>query len=419
MKRTKLISEDEGLTKAYQRELELMPVIMDMEMRGVPLDPNILSIQEHWQKEFDKTEEYLKSVVDEKPGTKRMFNALRAKGLINEDLIEYTEKGNAKYGRDQLEKICTDDFLISNLKRRSRLQKQLGTYLNPWSESFKKYGRFYPYYHQVRGEDFGGTRTGRLSSNLQQTPRTYDASENVMNLRALIFPENGDVLLKRDFSGQELRVASHYAEGNILKAYQADPSLDVHSFVCDLIEAQKGYRPPRPIVKGISFLKLYGGGPLKLASQANITEAQARDFFKLYDEALPEFKELMSDVEQLVRSGGLLRTWGGRLYDVEPAQYVNGQKREFYYKLTNYLIQGSSADQTKVAMIRYHYNPRRKGRLLLQVHDELVVSVKEQHHREEMALLKECMDDIEGFDVPFQSDGLVGPSYGELVEFTH
>jgi DNA polymerase-1 len=230
-------------------------------------------------------------------------------------------------------------------------------------------------------------------------------------------PDEGEILLVRDFSAQEIRVAAHFAEGTLLDAYNANPEMDVHLLVQKLIQNAIGHEIPRRISKTITFLKLYGGGPKKLIDQIGCTMNEARAFFAAYDDALPEFARLNEDIEKMVKRGIKIRTWGGRLYDVEPpAVMPTGKVMEKYYKLPNTLIQGSSADMSKHAIIRYHTHPSRKGRLLLQVHDELVVSVKEEHKDSEMALLKWAMNEMPGWDVPIRSSGAFGYDYGNLTD---
>jgi len=403
------------LTKdAYKREMDLIPVIIDMERQGVQLAPTIQAQQQFWQNKFDNGEKYLSKIVPAEPGTKAWFTAARKKGLIDESKLQYTEKGNPRYGREFLADLIKDDELRHVLEIRSKLQKALGTYINPMATSAKRYkGRYYPYFQQTRGDNDYGTRTGRMSSNFQQLPRN-PPDDDTPNLRSLVYPEIGHMLIKRDFNGQELRVTAHYAEGNILEAYMQNPLLDVHTWVQQMIKDTTGQQLNRVVTKTISFLKLYGGGPGKLALMLGIPDSQARIFFQAYDEALPEFKDLMKVVEKMARSGQRIRTWGGRLYDVEPAAMVNGRRREFYYKLGNVLIQGSSADMTKEAMNRYYYHPDRKGRIVLVVHDEIVVSAPEDCYEQEMVLLKYCMDNIPGWDVPLRSEGKIGPNFGDM-----
>lgn len=381
-------------------------------MKGVPIRPDINEQLSHWDGEFEKCNEFISDLTGEKPGTKKSFEAMRQKGFIDENKVQYTEKGNARYGREQLELCVTDPILLTVLKRRSVLQKRIGTYIRPWCESYNKYGRFYPYFNQLLG-DSGGTRTGRMSSNLQQIPK-QKVEKDLPDLRTYIYPEDGHILLKRDFNAQEIRVAAHYAEGSILKAYKENPELDVHGFVADLVKDITGITLDRDTVKMINFLKLYGGGPGTFAERSDVSLEQAKTFFGAYDQALPEFRQLAEMIETQVKNGTLLRTWGGRLYDVEGAMRIGGRVRQFYYKMLNVLIQGSSADQTKHAMVRYFNHPDKMGRILLQVHDEIVVTVDKQYARQEMEILRWAMNDMPGWDTPMTSDGATGPSFGEL-----
>jgi DNA polymerase-1 len=423
----------EHIELAFNREMAVLPIVIDMEARGINISKDIHDIRAKLEKTFELQDLQLTAYGDgEKPGSKAMFNVLRRKGLIDESKIEYTPKGNPRYGKDFLEDMIADKELVSILKLRGKLQKFIGTYLKPFSESSSLYGfKFYPYYNQTRSEDDFGTRTGRFSSNIQQLPKDSgdnftlyaedDSTINAMpSVRSLIVPSDDSmVLIKRDFSGQELRVVAHYAEGSILKAYQDDPKMDVHAFVDNLIQEMTGHHLSRTPVKMINFLKLYGGGPAKLAERLKIPVEQARTFFRVYDEALPEFKGLMKDIENLARSGKKIRTWGGRSYLVEPPSHDphTGRRKEFYYKLGNVLIQGSSADMTKEAMIRYFYHPNKKGNLLMTVHDEIVIEVHKDFAHDEMKLLKWAMDDIPGWDVPLCSDGAVGINLGKMEAY--
>jgi DNA polymerase I-like protein with 3'-5' exonuclease and polymerase domains len=89
---------------------------------------------------------------------------------------------------------------------------------------------------------------------------------------------------------------------------------------------------------------------------------------------------------------------------------------DFYYKLLNYLIQGSAADDTKEVLIRYDEHPKREGRMLVAVHDEANISVLQKRMKPEMQVLREVIQSVE-FDVPMLSDGETGPNWGSLVKF--
>lgn len=417
----------QSISSAYAREQRVLPIVIDLEMRGICISEDVHETRKKLEDKFDLLDLQLSAYSGgEKPGSKAMFNALRKKGLIDESKIQYTAKGNPRYGKEFLASMISDKPLLEVLSLRSKLQKFIGTYLRPFSESAKLYnGKFYPYYNQTRSEDDYGTRTGRFSSNIQQLPKdsgtnfTLYAEDDftiaeMPSVRSLITTSKPDwSIIRRDFSGQELRVTAHYAEGSILAAYQKDPMMDVHDFVDKLIQEKTGHHLSRTPVKMINFLKLYGGGPNKLAERLGIPLSQAQMFFQAYDTALPEFKGLMKDIENLARSGKKIRTWGGRSYDVEESK----DGREFYYKLGNVLIQGSSADMTKEAMCRYFYHPDRKGNLIMQVHDELICEVPDEYLDSEMQLLRWAMDEIPGWDVPLRSDGKFGKNLGQMQEY--
>ena len=418
---------NDHINGAFKREMQVLPIVIDLERRGINISNDVHEVRSKLESKFNLIDLQLSAYSGgQKPGSKAMFEAFKKKGLINEDAIQYTDKGNPRYGKEFLHKIVKDKHLADMLAMRSKLQKFISTYVRPFSESAKiRNGKYYPYYNQTRSEDDYGTRTGRFSSNIQQLPKdsgtnfTLYAEDDftigeMPSVRSLIVPSSpGKTIIRRDFSGQELRIVAHYAEGAILRAYNDNPYLDPHAFVDELIQEKTGHHLSRTPVKMINFLKLYGGGPSMLAERLGIPVSQARLFFQAYDEALPEFKNLMKDIEKLARSGKKIRTWGGRSYSVEKPK--NG--RELYYKLGNVLIQGSAADMTKEAMVRYFYHPDRRGDLIMQVHDELIVEVDDHLVDEEMTRLRWAMDEIPGWDVPLRSDGKFGKNLGQMEAY--
>jgi DNA polymerase-1 len=122
----------------------------------------------------------------------------------------------------------------------------------------------------------------------------------------------------------------------------------------------------------------------------------------------------MQDMKVVGRDNQPIRTVGGREYFCEPPKMIDGRIQTYDFKLLNYLIQGSAADQTKDAVIKF-YERRGAGKLLLTVHDEILVSVPVDHADEVMSTLRQCMDDA-GLDVPMTSDGEYGYNWGEMKE---
>jgi DNA polymerase I len=412
---------------AFNREMQLIPIVIGMEQRGLHLTPDIQEINTKWQGEFDLIELQLKAYGGgEEPGKKAFFTALANKGLLDKSKIEYTEKGNPRYGAEFLTKYISDAYLLGLMKRRSKLQKLIGAYVRPFAEKAAKYnGKMYPYYNQTRGEDDYGTRSGRFSSNIQQLPKgalnvSKDATakaDDLPNPRRLIVSKPGHSFVKRDFSGQELRVLAHYAEGTMLEAYINDPKTDIHAFASDLIFKFTGNRLNRTFVKVMNFLCVYGGGAGALSRNLGIDAETAKEMLTLHKRAFPEIGDLSSELTRMSKSGKQIVTWGGRGYWVEEPKIINGKRQEWYYKLLNLLIQGSSADMTKEAMVRYYNHPDRKGEIAVQVHDEIVLEVLDEYIDSDMAILKWAMDDIPGWDVPLMSDGEVGKNLYDMEKY--
>jgi DNA polymerase I-like protein with 3'-5' exonuclease and polymerase domains len=399
---------------AFKREMLLLPIVIDIQMNGVYISPDIQHTADELEVKFDSLTEKLKAYGnDEEPGTKAFFNALVANGHINKANFKYTAKGNVQFGREVLPSYIDDEELLESLEIRSRLQKLLSTYVRPYAQSAQDYnGKFYPWLSQTRGADDYGTRTGRFSGNLQQLPRE-PKDDSLPFVRSFIVCKPGHIFLKRDISSQEIRIAAHYADGNILRAFNENPNLDVHKFSQDTILEKTGLKLDRATVKTISFLKMYGGGRGLLAEKLGVSFGAASSFFDAYDMAFPELKQLTKDVENMSRGGQPIRTWGGRYYLAEPPK----DGKDYFYKMANVLIQGSAADQLKQAMVRYHYHLNKKGRIVLCTHDEILVEVLEEHKDSEMALLKWAINEMDGWDLPMLSEGFTGYNYGELEEY--
>jgi DNA polymerase-1 len=402
------------MLEAYNRELRLTPVIIDMEKNGVRVSPEVhdeLAKREH---QFELCEKRIfRKVGEVNVGHgATLFKAMQEKGLVDNKKVEFTEKGNPRTGRDFVPLFCKDKRLVKDLELRSRLEKVIGTYLRPWAEAEDQWGRFYPYFKQTRGDTKGGTKTGRLSSNFQQVPKNPEESLGMPYLRNFILPDEKQVLVARDYSSQEIRILAHYAEGSLLQAYQNDPDMDPHNWVKGIIHDVAGLSLDRSHVKQANFLQIYGGGVPALSNNLQCSETLAKQILTAHKKALPEVKGLSKKLESQLKGGVLLRTWGGRLYDVEYGQSKLGQFEYLYYKLINLLIQGSAADQVKELMINYHYHPKRQGRIMLQVHDELINSVPRRNAKTQMSILTELMNDSTDWDVPMRSDGKIGDSWG-------
>jgi DNA polymerase-1 len=427
---------------AYHREKELLQILNGMEERGIPVDVerlnadltkylDILGQIDTWIKKYLKAPD-----ATNLDSPKELADALDKSGKAG--TWNLTPTGKRSTSKDSIKAAINDEILVMMLDYRSTLANYVQNFMGPWVAMSASGGKIYTQWHSTKQEKDGGTRTGRLSStpNLQNVPsdeRWKEANERFAKLykkykwlptlphiRSYIAAPKGFVLLDRDYSQQEPRTLAHFEDGVLCEAYKADPRMDIYLFGIKVVFEQTGvtlHEDPkfaRKIMKTIILAIMYGLGLGKLAERLGITVEEAKKFRDAILRALPGVKMLTSDLQKRGRAGEFMRTWGGRVYYSEPSKIINGRLQEYAYKLTNYLIQGSSADMTKEAMCRYERS-KKYGELLISVHDELIVIVPEKHWKTEMKLLKHAMDSVE-LDAPLVSDGCYGQAWGTLED---
>jgi len=424
---------DEGMLVAYARERRLLGAILDMERRGVRVDvPRLESDLVVYTEVFQRTSKWCCDRLGA-PGmnldsSDELLAALKSKNAVDENLLLFTEAGK-KFGhknfgarstsKESLMGAVTDRDLLEVLVYRNQLSTCLTTFINPWLATARIAGRVYPQFHQVKGTD-NGARTGRFSSsrpNFQNVPKDLGKGgipqqltglPHLPLMRSYIIPDEGCVLIDRDYDQQEMRVLAHYEDGAMQRAYIDDPSLDYHTTAMHLINREGGTNFTRDPVKSLAFGLNYGMGKDLLATKMQVDVSTAVRVKTLYLAALPGVKKLMDSLKARARMGRPIRTWGGRVYYCEPPKVKEGAdgittRKTFDYKLLNILVQGGSADCTKEAMARYaeagHSWP-----MLLQVHDELMTQAPIAELVPAMAALRAAMEGVE-FDVKMTSSG--------------
>jgi DNA polymerase-1 len=430
--------EDRGMSRAYDRERELMPVLLASEQRGLHTDLRALSRD---VPVFDSAVAALDAWIRKRlrardlnvdSGAELAIAIQRAK-LADEANWARTETGLLSTSKEALDEALTDRALAGALLYRGTIATCLRTFMRPWLETATRTGGLiYTSWNQVRQDyhDAGankGTRTGRLSSvpNFQNIPTNFSerrelvagirAMSRVADLRGIldkyalplvrsyIVPARGAVLLDRDYNQQELRILAHYEDGELLEAYRRDPALDVHALVQTVISDIIREKIARKAVKILNFGMIYGMGIGKLAEDMGVDTERARTIKRAHARGFPSIPALDRELKDRAARNEPIRTWGGREYFCEPPRIIKGQERDFAYKLLNRLVQGSAADNTKQAMINYA-NRTETGALLMNVHDELVAECPAADRVREMRHLRDAMADVE-FDVPMLSEG--------------
>lgn len=428
-----------GMIEAYDRERELMPILLDNERVGVRVDLRALRRDSKlYQTAVEQADAWLRKRLKNKDlnldADEEVAEALSKAGVVDDHQWTLTATGKRSVGKKNLlPTMFNDPRVASVFGYRNRLQTCLKMFMLPWQRqaSARLDGHVSTNWNQVRGEM--GTRTGRPSTSnpnfLNISKSWHDKDDGYEHpafckvpelplVRKYILPDDGDIFCHRDYNGQELRLLGHFEDAALMAAYQENPRMDVHDHVRQLIEDIAGLRYHRTQVKITNFRRIYGGGAPATASALNVSIDVAKELLRAHGTALPGVKDLSAQIVGLARSGEPIITWGGRQYYPEPPRYDKrfGREMTYEYKLLNYLIQGSAADVTKEAILRYHRHPKKSGRFLVTVYDEINVSAARGSSTEEMAVLKEAMESIE-CDVPMLTDGKTGPNWAALKKW--
>lgn len=428
--------QENDMMEAYERELRLAPILSESSVRGIRVDVDQLAEDSRVYLAAKKAaEDYVFRQLGEFniDSDKEFAEALDRAGQVTEWVL--TPTGKRSTSRKNLAGRIRDPGLLAAIAYRGVLSTCLGTFAEPWLlQAAANAGRVHPQWNQVRGDrgadgDLSGTRTGRMSCrepNFQNIPNDFEGlvipdfvreivpawMNPVPLMRKYILPEVGHVWLKRDFSAQEMRIMAHFAEGKLFDAYNEDPTIDPHDMVKKIIFELTGQDLPRKYVKITGFGIMYGRGIPNLSAALGVSVDEGKQVRDSYFAALPEIRQLSYATRDAGKRGTGIRTWGGRVYYREP----DPTGRDLSYKLLNYLIQGSAADQTKQSAIDWYDAKGPDDHLLCLVHDEDNISAPAEEAPRAMKILREAMD-ADRFDVPFRSEGYIGPNWADIKEY--
>lgn len=430
----KIVSD--GMEAAYDRERRTFPTLLESTRRGIRIDRHTL---EHHTEVYGQcldiaTENLagrLGCGVGDLGDDTAFADALERSGAVTEWVLTPKSKKRSM-AKDNIKIVIPEVKVLMDYK--GALETCLQTFMRPWLVFSEKDGRLHPNWNQTkqRGEYASkskGTHTGRLSSdspNFQNVPTEFtDQQGNPMAvpdglhplpfMRRYCLPEVGHVWLKRDFSSQEIRILAHFEDGALAEAYRLDPNLDPHQMATELVAAIVGLTYARKEIKITGFSIIYGSGATGLSGQLHRSIPEAAQIKGAYLTAMPGVRDLQRDVQGRGRSGQPVRTWGGRIYYAEAPKVIDGRLRDFAYKLLNYLIQGSAADQTKESIADWEDSRAWWDVFLATVHDEVNISAPKEEALESMARLKEAMNK-DRLDVPMLSEGFMGENWHDLEE---
>ena len=418
-------------------ELKLLPCLIDMTWKGVRVDQDRV---ERTRNQLIKREKETLAQIKRVAGQDvELWAAASIAKAFDKLSIPYprTEKNSPSFTKSFL----TDHphELAQLIVRARNLNKTSGTFINTIMKHCHADGRIHGHINQIRSDD-GGTVSGRISMsnpNLQQIP-ARDPELGPM-IRSLFLPEEGEQWAAIDFSQQEPRILVHYAyvvgrsRGTHMRGveefvdgYRNNPDMDFHTMVAEMADI------PRKQAKTINLGMMYGMGVNKLSDQLDIDVDEAKGLVSQYHERVPFVKGLMTGVMNRLNdraSSGSIRSILGRKcrFDLwEPDTFAMNKalpykeavdeygpttrlKRAYTYKALNRLIQASAADMTKQAMVNIYES----GRVpMIQIHDEIAMSVKNREDAESIATI---MENAVPLEVPSKCDVEIGPSWGEAT----
>ena len=423
-----------GMLEAYERELRLLPILLDNEREGIRVDlPRLERDLFEYETAMVNVEGWLRAKLNAPDlnldAAVDVADALEAAGLVTDWVLTKTKKRSVAK-----KNIRINDPEFANMRGyRERLKTCLSQSMRPWCEMAKaNNGRIFTEWNQVRtsrGNEESGTRSGRLScSRFQNITKRFDgfthptviALPQLPLVRKYIVPEEGHVICHRDYNQQEFRILGHFEADEVMESYLKDPRTDYHAMMAQKIMAKLGISITRLQAKTLNFGILYGMGAGKLAATLGMSVEDATGLLRALKSASPGIKALDEDLKKMGRHGEAIYTWGGRRYFCEEEKMIKegkrkGQMQTFEYKLLNYLIQGSAADCTKEAIIRLFENRVVPWRFMLTVHDEINLSAPAGQAAAALEEMRVAMESIE-FNVPMLSDAKTGANWGALKE---
>ena len=411
----KEIEKEDMLSLFTDIEMPLSVVLADMELTGNKVDKDYL---DKVATDLQKKIEVITKEIYELAGT--TFNISSPKQLSEVLFIKleipYPKKvKNNTYStsKDILDKVLDAHPIVSKVLEYRTLTKIYTNYAEGLKAEIRDDGKIHTIYTQTL------TRTGRLSSinpNLQNIPSSDDYSKLI---RSAFIPNDNAVLLSSDYSQIELRVFAHMSKcKNMAEAFKEHK--DIHTTTASKIfnvPFDKVTHDMRRAAKAVNFGILYGMSSFGLSEDLNIDIKDAKKFMDKY---LETFEEIVPYTEQLKASAyenGFVKTLYNRKRYIHELANKNYMIRQAGERMAlNTPIQGTAADILKMAMVKLYKeltSRNLKSKILLQVHDELILNVVEEEVKEVKKLVKDTMENIVKLDVPLEVSIAVGANWYE------
>ena len=398
-------------------EMPLVEVLAEMQLAGICVDVEYLrSLSGEMSDEIEK----LKGEIYELAGHK--FNIDSPKqlgGVLYEELglpkVRKTRTGQAATDAEVLTQLAAFHRLPALVMKYRTLAKFKSTYVDALASMVLDDGRVHTSFNQT------ATATGRLSSsepNLQNIPVRDEWGRRI---RKAFVPQNREThsFLSADYSQIELRFLAHFSgDKNLREAFEAGE--DIHAFVASKVHGVplRSVTPDmRRQAKAVNFGIIYGLSAHGLATQLGISHHEAQEFIDTYFANHPDVRRFIDETIEKARENGFVTTMMGRKRFIAGLDSSDKTTRAAAERLAiNTVMQGSSADLIKLAMIKIHKTLKKENsptKMVLQIHDELLFEIPDDRIEEEEKLISDIMCNIVSLNVPLVVDTSVGKNWAE------
>ncbi len=410
-----------GLKLLNEIEMPLVPVLAEMEMTGVLLD---LSFFQEMSSELSRRMAEIETQVFALVGVPFNINStqqlsdilFKRLGLEPPDRGRKTASGHFSTSADVLEALRGQHPVVDLVLEHRELSKLKSTYVDALPAAVNpETGRVHTSYSQT------GAVTGRLSSsnpNLQNIPiRT----EEGRRIRKGFIAGPGNVLLSVDYSQIELRIVAHMAQDEaMLAAFRAGQ--DIHATTAAAIygvSLDAVTKEMRRHAKAINFGLIYGMSPFGLTRSTDLTLAEAEEFVAAYFRRFPGIKKYLDGIRQQAARLGYVETLLGRrrYFPALQSRSNNASKNREEREAINAPIQGTAADIMKIAMLRIPLALQQaglSGKMLLQVHDEIVLECPQEEMKVTTQVVQETMGSAYPLSIPLSTEARWGHNWGEM-----
>lgn len=407
--------KEENMWDLYtQIEMPLVYVLYEMQKNGIKVNKE--QLKDYGDKLQVRIEE-LEQSIHALAGEEFNINSPKQLGEILFVKLQLPNGKKTKTGystsADVLEKIKNEHEIVPMILEYRQLVKLKSTYADGLSNFISKDDRIHGKFNQTI------TATGRISStdpNLQNIPIRMELGREI---RKVFVPEEGYCFVDADYSQIELRVLAHMSgDEKLIESYNSDE--DIHK-----ITASQVFKVPleevtprlRSNAKAVNFGIVYGISSFGLSEDLSISRKEASDYIKSYFETYGRVKEFMNEVVENAKKNGYVTTMLGRKRPIPELKSSNFMTRSFGERAAmNSPIQGTAADIIKIAMINVYSRLKKEklqSRLLLQVHDELLIETKIEETKQVETILLEEMTNAAKLKVALQIDMHKGNSWFE------